>query len=1043
MKLENYYENPDILHLGTQENRSFYIPYDLNGKEMRKMLNGNWQFKFYPSIDEAENFLQDGFLMDYLKEIEVPSNWQLLGFDHNQYVNIFYPFPYDPPYVPVDNPCGLYIKTVTFTKEELEKKLYLNFEGVDSCFYLWINKTFAGYSQVSHSTSEFDITELVTEGDNLIQVLVLKWCDGSYLEDQDKFRLSGIFRDVYILERPKEFIRDYTIRTLLNETMDRVLITLDLEVIGKPRIEWVIKDTCGAIVHKSAAAGNKCSFQLDSPILWNAEQPYQYRLELVTEEEILTQKFGIRNITVENGVVLVNGSPVKFKGVNRHDSSPYTGSVITREHALSDLKLMKEHNINAIRTSHYPNSPWFLEMCDEYGFYVIGESDMESHGCGEVYATEDLDYVSQIAKDKQFKKAILDRVQRNIIRDKNRTSILIWSLGNESGYGDNLMEAGYWVKEYDSTRLLHYEGCTWQDWQKQDLSMLDFVSRMYAPTEWVQDYCENDENKKPFIQCEFCHAMGNGPGDLEENFKQIYRYDNYCGGFIWEWCDHGIYMGKAEDGRDKFYYGGDFGEFPHDTNFCMDGLVYPDRRVHTGLLEYKNVIRPVRVYDTRLEEGIIVLENKLDFLNLKDYLKIRYEIIQEGNLLAEGWIEEPDIKPHGRENFYLDILKEISTGITDSTSMSIPARREENLYLKLEYIQKKDDLLTKAGHLLGFDQICILETFELPEISYNKNNCNNINENNDIKENGNINNNSNENYSSIKVNKDKNGFLTIQEDGRIYRIEGNEFVYEFSRVKGCFETMRRGKENLLAAPMEYNVFRAPTDNDKNIVLDWRNAGYDRMVTRVYQCDVLKGEHEIIITCNMAMGSIYLQNFLKYDAIWTIADDGNVSLKFDGEFDESFPYLPRLGVKLKLPKTYQDVCYFGYGPIESYPDKHRGSYIDRFTTTVQDLHEDYLMPQENGSHYYCKYVKISNGNNTLSVYGNRPLSFSASNYTIEELVKKKHNFELEEADYVTLCIDYMQSGVGSNSCGPELLPQYRLRDKKISWEMAFIFDHIRN
>jgi len=988
MKIENYYEKPEVLHVGTQDNRSFYIPYDLAGKEMRKMLNGNWKFQFYQSVDEVEDFLEDEFCMDSLDEIVVPSNWQMHGYDHHQYVNLLYPFPFDPPYVPVNNPCGLYIKTLMFTKEELIKKLYLNFEGVDSCFYLWINKKFAGYSQVSHSTSEFDITDLVIEGDNTIAVLVLKWCDGSYLEDQDKFRMSGIFRDVYILERPSQYIRDYTIKTILNESLDSAKVTIDFEMIGNPQIECTIKDSSGKTVNKSDVINQKCCFQIDKPILWNAEQPYQYLLELCSKDEIITQKVGIRAIAVKDSVILINGKPIKFKGVNRHDSSPYTGSAITKQDALADLKLMKEHNINAIRTSHYPNSPWFTEMCDEYGFYVIGESDLETHGCGEVYAVEELDYVSQIAKDKQFKKAILDRVQRNVMRDKNRTSILIWSLGNESGYGENLVEAGYWVKEYDPTRLLHYEGCTWQDWQKLDLSMFDMVSRMYASIEWVHDYCENPENEKPFIQCEFCHAMGNGPGDIEDNFKQIYQYDNYCGGFIWEWCDHGIYMGKAENGKDKFYYGGDSGEFPHDGNFCMDGLVYPDRRIHTGLLEYKNVLRPVRVYETQLDQGIIVLENMLDFLSLKDYIKVHFELKQDGNFLTEGWIEELNIEPHKRDRIFL----------------TLPQVNGGNTYLKLEYIQKKDELLTKAGNVLGFDQICISKSFTIPEITPNK--------------------------------KDT---IIIKEAKKIYRIEGNNFTYEFSKVRGCFNVIQKDGKNLIEAPMEYNVFRAPTDNDRNVIIEWRKAGFDRMISRVYQCDVVEREYEITISCKMSMGSIYLQNFLKYNVVWTITKDGTIQFKFDGEFNEIFPYLPRLGLKLKLPKAYQNVCYFGFGPTESYCDKHQASYIDRFHTTVSQLHEDYTVPQENGSHYFCNYVKLSDGNDTLSVYGNKPLSFQASNYTIEQLQKKKHNYELEEADYVTFCIDYMQSGVGSNSCGPELRPEYRLNEKKISWEMGLFWN----
>ncbi|HWT73993.1 MAG TPA: glycoside hydrolase family 2 TIM barrel-domain containing protein [Mobilitalea sp.] len=1041
MKLENFYENLEVLHVGTEENRSYYIPQDLAGNEMRVMLNGNWKFRYYPNLDSVEDFLEDGFHMDSSENIIVPSNWQFHGYDHHQYTNIKYPFPYDPPYVPIDNPCGLYRKTVNLSKEDMGKKLYLNFEGVDSCFYLWVNKSFAGYSQVSHSTSEFDITEYATEGENFISVLVLKWCDGSYLEDQDKFRMSGIFRDVYLLKRPLEFVRDYTIRTELSVTLDSAQITIEFDLVGNPQLQCTLMNADGNVLNQSIVENRKYSIKLDKPVLWNAEQPYQYVIELCTPDEKIVQKTGIRNIVVKEGSVLINGQAVKFKGVNRHDSSPYTGAAISKEHALTDLRLMKEHNINAIRTSHYPNSPWFLELCDEYGFYVIGESDIESHGCGEVYSVEDLDYVSQIAKDGKFKKAILDRVQRNVIRDKNRTSILIWSLGNESGYGDNMIGAGYWVKQYDPMRLLHYEGCTWQEWQQQDTSMLDLFSRMYASPEWVEEYCENSENKKPFIQCEFCHAMGNGPGDIEDNFKQIYQYDNYCGGFIWEWCDHAVYMGKAENGKDVFNYGGDFGEFPHDGNFCMDGLVYPDRRVHVGLKEYKNVIRPIRVISAQLEKGIIVLENKLDFTNTKEFVKVHYELKQEGNLLAEGTIDGLDIEPHK----------------TGTIEVKLPDVTEGNVYLKLDYIQKKDGKLTKAGHVLGFDQIKISEAYIIPETSKTSDafespeafktseaftNSKTIESSEALtSQNAFILPEASATPEALMIQRrgqDQKRPYLIQDGEKSYNIQWNEFTYKFSKTLGCFEKISKNGKELLAGSMEFNIFRAPTDNDMNIIKEWREAGYDRTITRVYSCELAEGDNEISIRCSMSMAAIYLQRILSFEVVWSIRADGFVSYQFDGEFYEPFPYLPRLGLKLKLPKTFQTVSYYGYGPDESYCDKHQSSYIDKFTTTVSQLHEDYLKPQENGSHYYCSNVKISDQSEELSIYGGQPFSFNASNYTIEELILKKHNHELEEADFVTLCLDYKQSGVGSNSCGPELNPKYRLTDRKISWNLGLFF-----
>ncbi len=988
MNLERYYENTEILHVGTEENRCYYIPCDLNGKENRRLLNGTWKFSYFENVIDAEEALGDQMDYEPTDELPVPSCWQYHGYDKPQYTNVRYPFPYDPPYVPVNNPCGLYTREFEISKEDLARQMFLVFEGVDSCFYLWINGKLVGYSQVSHATSEFKITDFLVEGENKITVLVLKWCDGSYLEDQDKFRLSGIFRDVYLLERPIEYVRDYTIRQEFIQGFEQAKLHITFETVGNPSVVCTLTTKEGTLIGQSTGKKDEiCTISIANPILWNAEHPYQYELTIATEDEVIKQKVGFRKIEVKDGVVLINGSKVKFKGVNRHDSDPYTGATVLKEQALVDLRLMKEHNINAIRTSHYPNSPWFMELCDEYGFYMIGESDIESHGCSQVV----IDGVRQndlLAKDPRYENEILDRVQRNVIRDKNRTSIIFWSLGNESAYGINFLKAGQWVKTYDPDRLLHYESGTWEKNVTEDISILDVVSRMYASTEWVKEYCEDENNKKPFIQCEFCHAMGNGPGDLEENIQQIYAYDNYCGGFVWEWCDHAVYTGKAENGKDKFLYGGDFGEFPHDGNFCMDGLVYPDRKPHTGLLEYKNIIRPVRVVGQDLEHGIFTLENKLDFTNLKDYVRICYELKRDGEVILKGVIEEIDIAPHQTGTIQLELPKQVGG----------------NCYLKLDYVQKNDDLLTKAGNLLGFDQIGISKECSIPDMS-----------------------------------KGIMATVSISEGRRDYTITGENFVYQFSKEKGCFTSMKIRGEEVLHSPMEYNVFRAQTDNDKNIIKDWEKAGYDRAIARVYEATAVCDEKEVVIKCRMSMGSVYRPNFLEYEMSWRVLGDGSTHIRMLGKRNANLPYLPRLGLKLALPKTYQKVEYFGYGPQESYCDKHRAAYVDRFEATVEELHEDYLKPQENGSHYGCNYMRICNDSKKLSVYGRQPFSFNASIYTIEELAGKKHNFELEQADFVTLCIDYMQSGMGSNSCGPELMEEYRLNQIDIDWEIGLMFD----
>lgn len=985
MKLERYFENLEILHLGTEENRAHYIPCYLDGSERRRLLNGIWKFAYFDNITDAEEALEEGIDCGSMNDLPVPSSWQHHGYDIPQYTNVNYPFPIDPPNVPADNPCGLYMRTINLAKKDLSGRLFLVFEGVDSCFYLCMNDRFVGYSQVSHSTSEFDVTGFAVPGENTIKVLVLKWCDGSYLEDQDKIRLSGIFRDVYLLFRPSEYVRDFTIRQEFDEDFKQAKVFIDIETVGNPEVQCVINTPEGEIIGKAGLWGQETAcICIEQPILWNAEKPYLYELSLITGEEIIKQKIGLRKIEVRDGVVLINGTKVKFKGVNRHDSDPYTGAAVSKEQALTDLRLMKEHNINAIRTSHYPNSPWFLEMCDEYGFYVIGEADIESHGCSKI-VINGVRQTDMIAKDPGFEQAILDRVQRNVIRDKNKTCVVMWSLGNESGYGINFVKAGRWVKEYDPSRLLHYESNTWQKEVTEDTSFLDVVSRMYAPVEWVRDYCEDKSNKKPFIQCEFCHAMGNGPGDLEDNILQIYEYDNYCGGFVWEWCDHAVYAGEAKNGRKKFLYGGDFGEYPHDGNFCVDGLVYPDRRVHTGLMEYKNVLRPVRLVDAKTDQGIFIFANKLDFTNLKDYVIIRYELKKDGVAIVGGIIKDIDIAPHDTCAVHLDL----------------PRQTGGNVYLKFEYIQKKDDLLTKAGHILGFDQICLHK-------------------------------------EAMVLEKQEDSIPPVQltENRREYIITGNKFKYIFSKSRGCFTSMNYDGDEIMHAPMEYNVFRAPIDNDKNIVIEWTKAGYDRAVTRVYETEAVHDTNVAVIKCRMSMAAVSRPKFLDFEMVWRIYGDGSVKAQMKGTRNPNTPYLPRLGLKILLPKSFQRVEYYGYGPYESYCDKHRASYIDRFETTVDKLHEDYIKPQENGSHYGCSYVKISSKKRILSVFGKEPFSFNASNYTIEELTVKKHNFELEEADFVTLCVDYMQSGVGSNSCGPELMEKYRLNHNKILWDIEF-------
>ena len=639
MIVPRYYEDLSVLHENTMPARAYYVPASIrmdNLMEHREksdrmqLLNGTWKFRYFNSIyDVQDSFFEKNYDTENFDEIQVPSVWQMAGYDAHQYTNIRYPFPFDPPYVPQDIPCGAYVHTFDYSRDENAPKAFLNFEGVDSCFYVWINGSYVGYSQVSHMTSEFDITDLLQDGTNTVAVLVMKWCDGSYLEDQDKFRMSGIFRDVYILKRPEQTIRDYHIKTKIEGMLAKV--ELDMKFYSPANVKISIEDRNGAVVAAGSISEDGTSvLEIASPELWNTENPYLYKLILETEHEVIVDHIALRKIEIRDQVIYLNGQKIKFRGVNRHDSDPVTGFTISLEQIKTDLILMKQHNFNAIRSSHYPNAPFFYEMCDKYGFMVIDEADIEAHGPFMIYRKDDTDYNrfkrwnEKIADDPVWQTAIVDRVKLMVERDKNRFCIVMWSMGNESAYGCNFEKALEWTKKFDPDRITQYESARYRNYDKTyDYSNLDVYSRMYPALSEIREYLDKD-GSKPFLLVEYCHSMGNGPGDFEDYFQMIQNNDKLCGGFVWEWCDHAIAHGIAENGKTIYAYGGDHGEEIHDGNFCMDGLVYPDRKVHTGLLEYKNVYRPARVISYDKESGGLVFHNYMDFDDLKDYVKISY-----------------------------------------------------------------------------------------------------------------------------------------------------------------------------------------------------------------------------------------------------------------------------------------------------------------------------------------------------------------------------------------------------------------------------------
>lgn len=979
------HEDPQALHIGTLDKHCYFIPFgkeqdpfgDRENSNRFELLNGEWDFRYYESIIDME----DDFLsVPFEKKIPVPSNWQLHGYDKPHYTNICYPIPYDPPYVPDDIPVGVYQRGYEYVLDGLSRILV--FEGVDSCIYLYVNGEFAGYSQVSHSTSEFDITSFLKEGENVITAAVLKWCDGTYLEDQDKFRLSGIFRDVYVLSRPQKRLENYTVKTLISEDFSYA------ELVFTPygsEVSAELSDGFEKIVASfSAGDGEMVSVPINDLVLWSAEKPYLYNLTITAGEEKIGEKVGFRKVNIENGVVKINGVPVKFKGVNRHDSYPDTGYYASVEQMRNDLTLMKKHNINAVRTSHYPNSPLFYRFCDEYGLYVIDEADMESHGCVEVYNdfkwSKGYDGIALIASDERFEKAIKDRAEALVKRDINRPCVVFWSLGNESGWGKNMLAAGELVKFLDDTRLLHYESTHKLDGTPHNI--LDVVSGMYWEPKGMFGFLENPEEKRPLVLCEYCHAMGNGPGDLEDYHEIFYSNERFCGGFIWEWSDHAFPIGKTADGRTKYGYGGDFNERHNDGNFCMDALTYPDRTPHTGLLEAKQVYRPVRVQKGE-KDGSFIFKSTLEFEDAGNILDCRYEITSDGEAVREGTVDF-SLPPMG------------------STEITVPEAAEKldgDVYVRFIFTAKNDTSYCKKGYEICFDQIKLRD-------------------------------------GEIIKNTPQNVLIDFEDAPLFVTVTAGETAYRFNKRLSAFDSVKINGTELLDKPLQFNFFRAPVDNDV-MKGDWYRAHLNDFTVKNYGVKTERIGDGVRISLRQSFGWSIHQPFAYMDVMYKVSAAG-LDIKCSAEFSNKVTFLPRFGIRLFMPKRFERVEYFGYGPYESYIDKRHADYVGKFTASIADMHEDYIRPQENSSHFGCKYMTVSDGTVGVKFTADRDFSFNASEYTQEELAAKRHNFELEKCGSSVICIDSQMAGVGSNACGPELAEKYRIRlnDVEAGFHLSF-------
>ena len=997
----DYHKSLEHLHVGCEAPTAYLIPYHNKAAAKRgnrgesqyfQSLLGAWHFQFAPSVREMPNFLDPLFSVEGMENITVPMNWQVLterGYDIPQYTNVNYPIPVDPPHVPLENPCGLYVRDFYLEKEDLEKETHLIFEGVDSCFYLWVNDQFAAYSQVSHMESDINISAFLKEGNNTLKVLVFKWCDGSYLEDQDMWRFSGIFREVYLLFRESAHITDLFIHDNTAEDLLSAAPQMDVDVSAPVSVSWSLYAPDGSLVgngEEQVESHADITLPLiQNPALWSSEAPNLYRLELVAGGECFSQNIGFKRVEIKGSVLYVNGKPFKFKGVNRHDSHPILGHATPVDHMKQDLYLMKQYNINTIRTSHYPNDPRFLELCDELGFFVVDETDIETHGF------QNAGNWDQLTNNSEWEAAYLDRAARMLERDKNRPSIFMWSVGNESGIGENHKKQIEYFKRRDPARLVHaedesrrykhnmvhekIEGATVCDY-------LELESYMYAsPESMVEHNVQDDRFTRPVFLCEYCHAMGNGPGDLEAYWRVIYAHDQLCGGCVWEWTDHSVAIGDDRYANPHFTYGGDFGDTPNDGNFCVDGLVYPDRRPHAGLKELKQIYTPVFAQAGETE-GDVTVQSLRYFTDLSD-LSLSWWVEADGKEVRRGRIETLCLAPERKLHLHL---------FDEDQSLGVRT-------LNLSFQTRFTTPWAKAGHEVYRSQILLEER-------------------------------------PVEVEADKPSTLRVEQDDNFITVSAGNVTYTFDRRSGQITQIALGGGKWLTAPVTPTVWRAPTDNDRYIKNKWYAEGFDKTQLFSHGLSLVDlSKDQVVFSCEQSLGTPARSPITKTQMMYRITADGMLHIDTKTEVRPHSSWLPRFGFVFKLPEGSEHLRYFGYGPEAAYSDMHHAAHLGDYTTTVSAEYEPYIRPQEHGAHAGSRFVAVSHPSGQGLFVCGESFSFNASRYSPEQLTAANHHYELMPETETTLIIDYKQAGIGSNSCGPGLAEEHQFKESSFDFSFA--------
>lgn len=972
--------------------------YNKESSEYYLSLNGNWKFQWSENPDlRTKDFFNLNFDASGWDEIPVPADWQMEGYGYPIYTNVKYPFEKNPPFIPAQfNPVGSYLKNFEKLPTWKDEKIILHFGGVNSAFFVWINGEQVGMGKGSKTPVEFDVTKFVRDGANSIAVEVYRWNDGSYLEDQDMWRLSGIERDVYLYSEPKIHLEDYFVNAGLDNNYQNGLLDLSLEFNSPSiahQVEISVVDSNGNEVLgiKKTIDQKEINFtgEIENVQPWSAEYPHLYGLKISIagrdRNKIYYQsKIGFRTVEISEKQLKVNGKPILFKGVNRHEHDAYTGHVISEESMIADIRLMKMNNINAVRTSHYPNDPRWYELCDLYGLYLVDEANIESHAMGSLH-NDGYSLDITLGNNPDWKDAHMNRIQRLVERDKNHPSVIIWSLGNEAGSGQNFRAVTKWIKERDHTRPVQFEQAFREDYT-------DIVVPMYARFDEMEAYLKSGDDR-PYILCEYMHAMGNSVGNLADYWDLIEKHPQLQGGFIWDWVDQGIAV-KNNNGEEVFQYGGDFGpeDVPSDQDFCLNGLVFPDRKPKPSLLEVKKVYQNLKFKAEDLSTGKVSVTNFFAFTPSSDF-DILYEIKAEGKVVKTGKIQR---------------FRGVNPGETSIITFPVgleSASNKAEYFLNIYVKTKKEKNLIPKGHIIAYDQ------FKLPVI-----------------------------YNILSKEKSIGSRLTSNVEGNDLFVGNKAFTAIFSKRTGNLKSYRWKNDYLIKKPLEPNFWRVPTNNDRgynmqNELKVWRDVSSNRILKSFEHIKNRNGSILIKTTSELQQGKS------SYNVDYLISTDGKitVSVKFTKK-GNNLPELPRFGMVLQMPTEFNQMAWFGRGPGETYQDRKFNALIDLYEGDVTSQATAYIYPQENGNKTDVRWMAFRNKKGIGFLFsGDVPLEMSAHHYSISDFDSEpKHYYELPSQDFVEITIDHLQMGVGGdNTWGYKPHREYRLFESSYSYNFSIV------